>query len=47
MSFDFDAHETLAQHPKLLSALLTTGALLSMAGSAVAVSSSVAGHFGP
>jgi hypothetical protein len=49
MSLDFDARDALAQHPKLLSALLTVGFLLSMAGSAAAasVSSSGVANFGP
>jgi hypothetical protein len=47
MSFDFDARETLAQHPKLLSALLTAGFLLSTVGTAAAVSTSGWIHPGP
>lgn len=48
MSFDFDARETLAQHPKLFSALLTAGFLLSTVGTAAAVSTSgTIGCYGP
>jgi hypothetical protein len=43
----FDARETIESHPKLLSALLTAGFLLSTAGTAAAVSTSGVANFGP
>lgn len=48
MSFDFDARETLESHPRLLSALLTAGFLLTTVGTAAAVSTSgTIGNPGP